>query len=350
MRIALDCRIAHYTTGGTAVYARRLAQALAPAAGDSLLLLEAARAATPLPASGAVQRARLLTPSHHRLEQLTLPLELLPRRIDVLHSTDFIPPFVRRCRSVITIHDLAFLRYPEFLTAESRRYFNGQIERAVRSTDRIIAVSQATRQDLIELLGVAEHKIDVVYEAPAFDAEPQPARSDEDYILFAGTLEPRKNLPLLIRAFAGLRRRGYAGKLVLAGAVGWLAQPVFEEIERQGLDQHVALRALSPDLYQGARLLALPSLYEGFGLPVLEAMACGTPVVTSNVSSLPEIAGDAALLVDPADETALADAMWHILTNGALRNELRSKGLARAAEFSWKRAAKETLAVYHQLG
>jgi glycosyltransferase involved in cell wall biosynthesis len=353
VRIGIDCRIAHFTAGGTGVYTRRLTEALASLpelASDELLLLEAARARQPLVlgAPKNVHSGRLFTPSHHRWEQALLPLELLPRGLDVLHSPDYIPPFARRCRSVITVHDLAFLRWPDFLTPASQAYFNGHIRHAVESADAVIAVSQATQLDLLELLDAPAEKVHVIYEAPGFAPPAEPlADAPQDYVLFAGTFEPRKNLPRLIEAFLEVRRRGYEGKLLLAGAPGWLAEPVLEAVERHA--DCVMTRRLEPSLYQGARLLAFPSLYEGFGLPVLEAMACGTPVLTSNVSSLPEIANDAALLIDPQDVSAIAEGLWRLLTDADLVADLRRKGLARAAEFSWQRAAKQTLDVYHSL-
>ena len=351
------------------MYARSLAAALASLAwpaGDSVLLLEARRREQPLlPAlpAGFASR-RLATPSHHRLEQWLLPLELLASPIDLLHSTDFIPPFIRRCRSVITVHDLAFLRWPQLLTADSRRYFNQQIAHAVGSSDRIIAVSRATRQDLIELLAADPAKIDVVYEAadPSMGPEPDSAITDlglkrlglgGEFLLFVGTLEPRKNVPLLVSAFRALVDAGYEGQLVLAGARGWLYEDVFRAVEALHLGTRVRFverfsQAELRHLYNGARLLVLPSVYEGFGLPVLEAMACGLPVITSDVSSLPEVAGAAALTVPAADVDALVTAMSRVLNDGALAEELRRRGLARAAEFSWERAAHETVAVYRR--
>ncbi|HLY65605.1 MAG TPA: glycosyltransferase family 1 protein, partial [Chloroflexota bacterium] len=354
---------------------------LPEAAGDSWLLLEAAAADGPLCPDAQVhpRRRRLRTPSHHRWEQLALPAELAFQRLDLLHSPDYIPPLIRRCRSVITVHDLAFLRWPELLTPDSRAYFNGHIDRAVRSADHIIAVSQATKRDLVELLNAPAEKVAVIYEAAAFSpviptvmrsVEPSishplaeedselDARGDRrthrdpaDYVLFVGTLEPRKNLVRLIEAFAGVRRRGYDGVLLLAGRVGWLAEPVLEAIDQHSpFVRHISVDSSElPDLYRHARLLAFPSLYEGFGLPVLEAMACGTPVLTSNISSLPEIAADAALLVDPASVEEIEDGLWRLLTDPELANQLRAKGLARAAEFSWERAARQTLDVYHRV-
>ena len=332
------------------MYTRRLVQALAALpdiASDQVLLLEAARSRSPLTAG--VKRGRVFTPSHHPWEQLLLPLELARHRLDVLHSPDYIPPFARNCRSVVTIHDLAFLRWPELLTPDSRAYFNGHIERAVASAEAIIAVSQATKQDLVDLLGVSPDKVRVIYEAAGFDATSDPPRENmpEDYVLFVGTFEPRKNLPRLIEAFARVRERGYKGKLVLAGTPGWLAKEALDAVERHSAD--VLVRGVDPRVYGPARALALPSLYEGFGLPLLEAMSNGVPVLTSNVSSLPEIAGDAALLVDPLDVDAIADGLWQLLTDSELGSRLAARGRARAAEFSWERAARETLDVYHSL-
>jgi glycosyltransferase involved in cell wall biosynthesis len=331
--------------------------ALPEAGEDSWLLLEAAAQAEPVaPEAAAPARKLLRTPSHHRWEQLGLAVELAMERLDVLHSPDYIPPFMRRCGSVITVHDLAFLRWPELLTRESRAYFNQHIRRAVRSAAQIIAVSQATKADLIELLDVPAEKVHVIYEAPAFDPkQPQPAplmELPEDYVLFVGTLEPRKNLVRLIEAFADVRMRGYSGWLVLAGAPGWRAEPIVEAI-RQHSDYvvHVPIEARDlPALYRRARLLAFPSLYEGFGIPIVEAMSCGTTVLTSNVSSMPEVAGEAALLVDPTNVADIAGGVWRLLTDDGLRADLQAKGLARAAEFGWERAARATLEVYHRAG
>ncbi|MGH2468825.1 MAG: glycosyltransferase family 4 protein, partial [Chloroflexota bacterium] len=257
MRIAIDCRIAAYTPGGTAVYACNLVAALASLAwppDDRVLLLEARRRKRPLLTAlpAGFGSRRLATPSHHRLEQWLLPLELLASPIDLLHSTDFIPPFIRRCRSVITVHDLAFLRWPHLLTKDSRRYFNQQIAHAVRSSDRIIAVSEATRQDLIDLLAADPAKIDVVYEAADASMAPEPNRAvteaglkrlglGGDFLLFVGTLEPRKNVPVLLGAFRALVDAGYDGMLVLAGARGWLYEDVFRAVEALNLGQCVRL-------------------------------------------------------------------------------------------------------------
>jgi glycosyltransferase involved in cell wall biosynthesis len=283
----------------------------------------------------------------------------------LLHSPDFIPPFQRNCSSVITIHDLAFLLYPHFLTKESARYY-GQIDQAVRNTDHIIAVSESTRQDTIKLLGVPERKITVIHEAanPSFrqiDKEESRRRVaqmyglDRDFILFVSTIEPRKNLPGLLQAYRKLLDDYKVPEgLALAGSHGWLSEEVYGLVERLNLDEHVRFLGRVPSghlvyLYNAARLLVHPSFYEGFGLPPLEAMTCGTPAIVSNVSALPEVVGDAAQLVDPHDIDGLTVAMWRLLTDDGLRDSFIAKGFKRADMFSWQRAAEETLSVYRRV-
>ena len=285
--------------------------------------------------------------------------------LDVLHSPDFIPPYHWNCRSVITIHDLAFLRYPQFLTKDAARYY-GQIDQAVKRTDAIIAVSNATKQDVMNHLGVPEHKVTVIYEAasPVFrrlKTSPHGERFASkfgihtDFFLFVSTIEPRKNLPTLIRAFRQLLDAYHPNvQLMVAGEKGWRYDEVFRSVVELDLEDDVAfLGRVSTEellwLYNEARALLSPSLYEGFGLTPLEAMACGTPAIVSNVSSFPEVVGDAGLLVDPNNAEELAVAMWRILDDAELRACLVEKGLKRAALFSWDRAARETLDLYHSL-
>jgi glycosyltransferase involved in cell wall biosynthesis len=291
-----------------------------------------------------------------------LNVELMRLGLDVLHSPDFIPPHRPSCRSVITVHDLAFLLYPHFLTKESARYY-GHIDQAVRWTDHIIAVSESTKRDTMQHLGVPEDKITVVYEAanPLF----RPVDGDEareevrnrhgvegPFILFVSTIEPRKNVPTLLRAVWQLLECYKEDvRLVLAGGKGWLFQDAFAVVEELNLDSrvHFVGRVSSEDLlnlYNAAEMLAHPAFYEGFGLPPLEAMACGLPVVVANVASLPEVVGDAGLLIDPHDADELTVAMWRILNDTSLREEMQRKGLRQAERFSWQRAARETLEIY----
>ncbi len=366
MRIGIDARMTHYRRAGISQYTLQLIEGLARCdTDDEFVILQSRKSKEPILERPNFVTRRLYTPSHHRLEQVFLPLEITHLRMDVLHSTDFIPPFRRNCRSVITVHDLVFLMYPDLLTKESARYY-GQIDQAVRHTDAIIAVSQATKMDVIRLLGVPEKKITVIYEAasPIFRplnreevAERVRERFglDSDFLLFVSTIEPRKNVPNLLRAFRLLLDNYHPkAKLVLAGEKGWLFQDVFELADKLNLrEDALFLGRVSTEellwLYNGARALVAPSLYEGFGLPPLEAMACGTPVITSNLSALPEVVGDAGVLVDPKDVDALAVAMWRILSDEPLRASLISKGFKRAAVFSWEKAAQETWALYHSL-
>jgi len=365
--LALDARLVYYRReSGIGQYIVHLAEwlpRLDPA--RRYTILHSRKDAIDLAAAPNARRFNLWTPSHHRFEQIALPIELARVRPDLLHSPDFIPPFRGRHRRIITVHDLTFLRYPQFLTAESRRYYNTQIARAVAMADRILADSRATKADLIDLLGAPADKISVVWLAadarfkPMAPAEVQP-RLDalglpETYLLFVGTFEPRKNVAGLLTAYRLLLdREPGAPRLVISGRRGWLFDETPAQIDRLGLRERIVFLDAPSDadlvaLYNGATALALPSYYEGFGLPVLEAMACGAPVVISDRGSLPEIAGDAALVVNPDDPDALATALRRVSLDVDLRAELRRKGLTRAAEFSWERCARETLAAYDRV-
>lgn len=369
MKIGIDARLVHYQPAGIGQYTLRLAEALASLdSGDDVVLLQSRKERAPLLAGPGLRCRDVWTPPHHRFEQWALPLELWPLKLDVLHCPDFIPPFRRLCPAVITVHDLAFLRFPGILTGESQRYY-GQIARAVKSAEHIIAVSQSTRHDLVSLLGADDRKISVIYEAAAPNFKPASAAPvaavrqrygiSGPYILFVSTIEPRKNIPLLLHAYARLKARwkgtGDPPTLVVAGRKGWLYDKILAMHRQLGCGDTVLFTGSVPvddlpALYSGALLFVLPSLYEGFGLPVLEAMSCGAPVITTNVSSLPEVAGEAALLVDPQDIVGLADAMQSLCADEDLRRDLARRGIIQAQRFSWQQAARETLAIYHAVG
>jgi len=356
----------YYTQAGISQYTQRLIRALARVDHkNEYFIIQNWRDKASLCPNHNFRRVSFISPAHHRLEQWFLRFELPPLGLDVLHSPDFIPPFRCNCKSVITIHDLAFLLYPQLLTEDGARYY-GQIDQAVRRTDHIIAVSQNTKEDIVRLLGVPEDKITVIYEAanPIYrpvEDERELRRVREkyhiggDFILFVSTIEPRKNLPTLLRAFRQLLDDYKVEvQLVVAGRQGWLCEEVFSLVEELKLTETVLFLGRVPvedlpPLYTAASLFAYPSTYEGFGLPPLEAMACGTPVVVSNVSSLPEVVGDAALLVAPDDIPGLTVALWRGLTDEARRAELIAKGFRRAQCFSWEKAARQTLAVYQSL-
>jgi glycosyltransferase involved in cell wall biosynthesis len=366
MRIGIDARIVAYRRGGIASYIVHLLPALAALDAQSVYFaLRSPRDRTPGEAAANVRRARVWTPPHHRLERWTLGLEVARLQLDLLHSTDSIPPARGARRFVVTVHDLNFLYYPQFLTAESRRYYNDQIAWAVGRADHILADSEATRRDLHHLLGVPLEKVTTVYLAadPAF--RPLPAAEVEralasygltpGYLLFVGTLEPRKNLPGLLSAYRILLdRRQVDAPLLLVGGRGWLYEETFQRVEKLGLAGRVRFLenvadADLPALMNGAALLATPSFYEGFGLPALEAMSCGTPVVVSNRGSLPEVVGQAAVQVEPDDPASIAAGIARLLHDAELRARLREEGLAQAARFTWEETARQTLAVYQTL-
>jgi alpha-1,3-rhamnosyl/mannosyltransferase len=281
--------------------------------------------------------------------------------VDVFHATNFLLVHpVERAKRVVTFHDLTAMLFPQWHPAKRLREMRVGLPVSAALADRIIAVSRATKDDVVRHLAVDPERVAVV--PLAVDASFRPlAAADVDaalaplglvrgtYLLFLGTLEPRKNLPRLLDA--AVRAGAEVGPLVLAGADGWGTdelRPRIAELARQGRVRPLGYVAetLRPFLLSGARVFVYPSLYEGFGLPPLEAMACGTPVITSNVSALPETVGDAALLIDPLDVDALAASIRRLWEDEALRRELRARGLARARDFSWERTARLTLEAY----
>ena len=370
MRIGIDMRLHAYAPGGISRYARWLAMELVGRlAPDSLTLISHRREQSPLDVLGA-RTYRAWTPPHHKLERWTLGAELLPFRLDLLHSTDFIPPAWGARHVVITVHDLNFLYYPQYLTADARRYYNEQIAWAVDRADAILADSYATRRDLEKLLHVSPERVTVTHLAadPQFHPLP-PAEVDAvlvryglepGYLLFVGTWEPRKNLPGLLEALALLHARGEKRVrtdkcvLVIAGRPGWLYDEIFERVQALHLEPWVRFIESVPvndlvALYNGALLLAMPSFYEGFGLPALEAMQCGTPAVVADRASLPEVVGDAGLLIDPDDPATLADACWRVANDAALRERLETAGKAQVKAFTWEETARQTLEVYQRV-
>jgi len=306
---------------------------------------------------------RILTILWHRL-RLPIPVEWFTGPIDIFHATDFVLPPVRQARTILTVHDLTFMRLPECAEAGLRAYLDKVVPRSIQRADLVLADSQSTKKDLIELLGVSPDKIEVVYAGVERRFRPMEGEMalhrvkkryglNFPFILSLGTLEPRKNFTRLIEAYALMRDRGL--KLVIAGGKGWLYDEIFAKVEELGLEDKIIFPGFVADgdlpaLYNLAELFVFPSLYEGFGLPPLEAMACGTPVVTSDRPSLPEVVGGAGLMVEATHDQELARAMERVLTDENLRREMREKGLRQAAKFTWEAAAEKLLDVYRRLG
>lgn len=366
MRIGIDARLVFYHQAGIGQYILRLTHALAALdRTNEYFLFQSRKDKTRLVKAPNFRRHVLWTPSHHRFERLAMSAEMFPYSLDVFHSPDFIPPRRLRAPSVITVHDLAFLLYPRFLTSDAARYY-GQIDPASRSAAHIIAVSQSTKRDVTRLLGVPDDKVSVIYEAANTLTRPMDKTAarqhvkekfgiPDNFILFVSTIEPRKNLPTLLAAYSKLRDQYKStARLVVAGHKGWLTKEVDQAVTKYKLGDTVCFLGTVPSeelafLYNAARVFALPSFYEGFGLPPLEAMASGTPVIVSNTSSLPEVVGDAGTLIDPNDVDAWTVALYRVLTDDALHAEMSAKGLKRAERFSWERAARETLDVYRKV-
>jgi glycosyltransferase involved in cell wall biosynthesis len=284
----------------------------------------------------------------------------------VLHVSYTAPPFCS-CPTVVTVHDISYESFPHFFSLRDRLLLSITVPLSCRRAARVIAVSEWTKRDLVQRYGIAAEKIRVIHEAaderfnpgvPAGEVVRVRAQhvAGQRYILAVGNLQPRKNLARLVDAFAALIADGAVEEdlvLAIAGQVHWRGSTLYQAVEAQGMQQRVRFLGYVPDedlpaLYRGAVVFAHPALYEGFGLPPLEAMACGTPVVCSNAASLPEVVGEAAVLFDPQDTGALSRALRDLLGDEERRRALASAGQARAAQFSWQRAARETVAVYRE--
>jgi glycosyltransferase involved in cell wall biosynthesis len=304
-------------------------------------------------------------------EQLTLPLLLRQRHIDVLHSPANVLPELlpRNCVGVVTLHDLAFLRFPHVLTRAKQLYHRTFTMRSLQRARMIISVSESTRQDAIELVGIPSERVQTVYPCIAehfsnvigekeIVAFRQQQGLTQGFLLYLGTLEPRKNLITLIEAYARLRsEHAIPEKLVIAGGRGWLYDAILQKVQTLGLASEVIFAGFVADeeqalWYHAASAFVYPSLYEGFGLPVAEALACGTPVVTSNVSSLPEAGviegGPRALIIDPGNVEEMAQAMYKALTDQAFRQRCQAMGPVVAQRFSAQAMVEQTVSVYEQ--
>ena len=304
------------------------------------------------------------SPNYSLREQFHVPWVLRREKPDVFHAPHYVLPTAVRCRSVVTIHDCIHLMFPQYLPNRAAyAYARASMWSAARHADRILTVSEASKRDILHFFNVPPDKISVVYNAidERFWIEPngedvarvrERFQLDHGFVLYAGTIKPHKNLVRLIEAFAQLRTGEFGElKLLIIGDEISKLPALRRAVHSHKLHKHVRFLGFVPDetlavLYRLAAVFVFPSLYEGFGLPPLEAMASGTPVVTSNVSSLPEVAGDAAVLVDPYDVDSIVDGVRRVLTDPELAAELRRKGLVRARGFSWERSVARTHDLY----
>lgn len=366
MHIGIDAHAIGARQGGNETYIRNLLTALAALDQKNryTLYFSAAAAAAAWRSRFANFAVQLLPPPTPLVRvPVALAYELRRRPVDVLHVQYTAPPF---CRApvVTTIHDLAFEHLPETFTRRGKTQLRLTVRRTARRAAHILTVSEFSRQDISRTYRLSPDKITVTHNGCEVQFTPVGTEHEattikqkfgitKDYLLAVGSLQPRKNLLRLLRAYARVRAEqpDFRLQLVLVGRQLWLYQEILRAIKQQQfaadviVTNYVADEDL-PALYRSAAALVYPSLFEGFGLPPLEAMACGTPVVTSNTSSLPEVVGPAALLVDPYDEAALAQALWQIARDEALRARLRTAGLVQAQQFTWQAAAAKTLAVY----
>ena len=300
-------------------------------------------------------------------EQFILPSKVKSHQVDVMFYPDHTGPIFRNLkRTIITIHDLSFMALPETFPFIKRTYKSLALKRSIAKTDLIITVSQATKNECIRLLNLPEEKIKVVYNG--IDQSFKKIRANDlldnarkkfglfnKFILFVGTLEPRKNIIRLIRAYQQLRNSFHIEQeLVIAGKKGWLYSGIFHEVERLRLKKHVhfldyVTQKDLVSLYSLADMFVYPSLYEGFGFPPLEAMACEVPVLSSNISSMPEVLGDAAILVDPYSIDEITTAMSRVLSDDDLRKRLVERGLERIKQFSWQKSVERLLKVFEEV-
>jgi len=298
-------------------------------------------------------------------EQTLFPRLIRQSRIDLLHSLHYTRPYLLPCPSVVTFHDMTFFLYPHLHTRVKRIFFPLAIRLSARTAQALIADSESTRQDALRILQIPPEKIvavqlgvdpnfRVIEDSLALEQVRREYKLPDRFILYVGLVEPRKNVPLLIRAYKNLVDQGIANPLVIVGRFGWMYSEVFDQIERLGLREKVHFTGYVPAyhlpcLYNLACLFVYPTRYEGFGFPALEAMACGVPLITTAASSLPEIVGNAGILVLPDDEDALTQAMGSVLRNPDLQAELARKGPIQPAGFTWERTALQTLQVYRQV-
>ena len=366
MRVAIDARKLHDFGIGT--YIRNLLRHLARIDRDSEYVLLCQDSDIGVAAQLGPNFRAVLEPSptYSLREQVHVPWVLHRERPDVFHAPHYVLPPLTRCRSVVTIHDCIHLMFPQYLRNRAAYvYARASMWSAAHQAHRILTVSEASKRDILHFFSVPPEKVVVVYNAieerfavtpsaEAIERVRERYQLNHQFVLYVGNIKPHKNLVRLIEAFAELRKRGFEDlKLLIIGDEISKLPALRRAVHSHKLHKHVRFLGYLEDetlaiLYRLASVFVFPSLYEGFGLPPIEAMASGTPVVTSNVSSMPEVTGDAAVLVDPYNVESIMEGIERVLTDPALAAELRARGIARAREFSWARSVARTREVYQE--
>lgn len=367
MRVAIDVRKLHDFGIGT--YVRNLVRQLARIdhETDYVLLCRGSDAGLAASLGENFRAVPQRAPNYSIREQLAVPLSLRRAGATLFHAPHYVLPPLSPCRAVVTIHDCIHLRFPQYLPNRlAWVYARAQLGFAARRARRVLTVSQASKQDIVRFFDVPEAKVTVIPNAIDERFRQAPADGDlvrvreryqlpERFVLYAGNVKPHKNLVRLVDAFAAVRRRGFDDLgLLLSGSEVSQHATLRRAVNRCKLHKHVRFLGYQTTetlaaLYRLAAVFVFPSLYEGFGLSPLEAIASGTPVVASNVSSLPEVLGDAAVLVDPLDAAAIADGITRVLEDAGLRADLRRKGLARAGRFSWEQSVRQVRRIYDEI-
>jgi glycosyltransferase involved in cell wall biosynthesis len=372
-RIGIDYTPAYEQGGGIGRLVRDLIHALAQHDHENAYRLFVAGWQDPPPPLGDnfIWRGTRFRPKDlarlwHRL-RLPVPIETFVGAVDLYHATDFVlPPVRKHTKTIVTVHDLSFVRVPEAASPSLKAYLDRVVPDSIARADHVIADSEATKRDIISEYGTNPAKITVLLSG--IDARFQPENDsdrlqavrakygigEKPYFFSIGTVQPRKNYSRIIKALKCLRDDGYDVQLVIAGGRGWLEDEMYQTIAQTGIANAVKLIGFADDddinaLYSGSVGVVFTSLYEGFGFPVLEGLACGVPVITSNVSSLPEVAGDVALMVDPHDVDAIGDAMRRLLVDDALRQNMVERGFVHIQKFTWERSAKQLLNIYRKV-
>lgn len=366
MKILIDAHMVGERETGNETYIVNLIRGLQNIGVSDEIVLAAAHADALSEKVGRQYRMIPVSVSPWRRLGVDFPAIVRREKVDVLHVT-YAGPLRAECPIVVTIHDVAYRTHPEWFSLRDRIVLSCGIAWTIRRARKVIAVSEYTRHEMKEVFPFAEPKIEVTLEAADSRFVKLDACQKNEgilkqkgirlpFILAVGNLQPRKNLSRMIRALAKTKKRaGLPHQLVIAGKALWRESEIYRSVRENGLENHVVFTGYVPDedlvqLYNQADVFVYPSLYEGFGLPVIEAMACGTPVVTSDSSSIPEVAGDAAMLVNPEDVESIAQGLETVVTNTSLKEALGRKGVEQARKFTWEKTAEQTLRIYREAG